>query len=207
MIIKTYNTGILEVNTYLIIDEDSKEAIIIDLGGDFDKINDEIKRNGATLKYILNTHGHFDHVMGEINLQTKTNAPILMHKDDEHHAKNITEYMKNWQLPAVEGEIKIDKFIDENSDLSIGNKKIKIFHTPGHTKGGLCFLIEDNLFSGDTLFMGTVGRTDLFDGDYDTIINSIKTELLPLDDSIKVYSGHGPATTIGFERTHNEFFK
>lgn len=207
MLIKTFNTGILQVNTYLIIDEESKEAIIIDLGGDFDLINEEIKKNNATLKYILNTHGHFDHIMGEAGIQSKTTAPVLMHKDDEHHAKNITTYMQRWELPPAEAPITIDQFIDETSDLSLGNTKIKIFHTPGHTKGGLSFLIDDKLFSGDTLFWGTIGRTDLEDGDYDTLINSIKTKILPLDDSITVYPGHGIITTIGFERNNNEFLK
>ena len=205
MLIKTFNTGILQVNTYLIIDEDSKEAIIIDLGGDFEILSEEIKKNNAKLKFILNTHGHFDHIMGESN--PNINVPIMMHEDDEHHAENISEYMKKWELPPAETPIKITEFINENSNLTIGNKQIKIFHTPGHTRGGLCFLIENNLFSGDTLFWGTIGRTDLADGNYELLVSSIKNKLMPLDDSITVYPGHGDPTSIGFERKNNEFLK
>ncbi len=203
MIIKIFNTGILQVNTYLVIDEDTKEAIIIDLGGDFDKILQEIKSHGATLKFILNTHGHFDHIMGESD--KNINVPIFLHKDDLHHAQNIETYMKNWGMLPAASEIKITDFIDENTYLKLGNKKIKIFHTPGHTRGGLCFLIEDKLFSGDTLFKGTIGRTDLEDGDFNSLVTSIKTKLMPLDDSTIVYPGHEESTTIGYERSHNEY--
>lgn len=208
MILKIFNTGVLQVNTYLLIDEESKEAVIIDLGGDFERINEVIKQNGAELKFILNTHGHFDHIMGDVAVQSgDISVPVYMHEGDRWHAENIAKSLQRWGVADEWPAIKIKEYIDEDTELKIGNSKIKIIHTPGHSMGGVSYLIGDMLFSGDTLFYNSIGRTDFEDGDYETLIKSIKEKLMPLDDSIKVYPGHGPGSSIGSERQHNPYLK
>lgn len=208
MIIKVFHTGILQVNTYLLIDEKTKEAVIIDLGGDFERINQVIKENDANLKFIINTHGHFDHIMGDLAVQeAEVTVPVYMHIGDQWHADHIGASLKRWGVMDDHPPIKIAEYIDENKKLQIGDIPIKIIHTPGHSQGGLCYLIENNLFSGDTLFNESIGRTDFEDGDYDTLIKSIKEKLLPLDESTIVYPGHGPSTTIEHEKKHNSFLK
>ncbi len=208
MIIKTFPTGVLQVNTYLLIDEESKEAVIIDLGGDFDRLKNEIDQYGAKLKFILNTHGHFDHIMGDLQVQLSNNpVPVYMHEGDKWHADNIELSLQRWGIADSHPPIKIDAYIDENSELTIGKTPIKVIYTPGHSKGGVCYLIGNDLFSGDTLFYGSVGRTDLEGGSHSELIDSIKQKLLILDDNVTVYPGHGPKTTIAYERNHNSFLK
>ncbi len=208
MIIKTFPTGVLQVNTYLLIDEKSKEAVIIDLGGDFEKLNDEIKKHDAKLKFVLNTHGHFDHIMGDVSvLEGENKVPIYMHKSDLPLSDNIEDSLKKWGIAASFPKIKIENFVDESSDLAIGGHKITVIHTPGHTLGGVCYLIDNDLFAGDTLFYNSIGRTDLEGGNYQTLISSIKDKLFKLNDEVKVYPGHGPATTIAFEKQNNPYLK
>lgn len=204
MLIKKFNTGILDVNTYVLIDENTKEAIIIDLGGNFEEISNYINNNSAQLKYILNTHGHFDHIMGEKTAQDSINIPIYMHKEDEFLVVNLPSQMAMWGMKSVEPP-QITDFIDENSNLSIGNEAIKIFHTPGHSPGGLSFLIGNNLFSGDTLFRESVGRCDLPGGDFSILKKSIKEKLFKLPEDTVVYPGHGDFSTIGHEIKYNNF--
>ncbi len=206
MIIKIFETGILQVNTYLLIDEETKDAVIIDLGGNLDTLMSEVESNGATLKYVLNTHGHFDHIMGDVELNQK-GIPIYMHAGDKELVENIEEGLRRWGIADSHPPVKIDGFIDENSNLKIGNTPIKVIFTPGHTQGGVSYLVGDNLFSGDTLFQGSIGRTDLEGGDYATLIKSIKEKLLPLPDDTKVFPGHGPTTTIGYEKNYNSFLR
>lgn len=206
MLLKLFNTGLLQVNTYLLIDEDTKEAVVIDLGGDFDAIDKAVKESGAELKYVLNTHGHFDHIMGDVEIQKQNlDIPVYMHKNDLPLAKNVEQVVKAWGFAQSFPEVQIDKFIDESSDLKIGNHSIKVIETPGHTQGGVSFLIDNMLFSGDTLFLESIGRTDLDGGDYNTLVSSIKNKLFKLGDDIVVYPGHGPSTTIGHEKKYNDF--
>ena len=206
MDLKIYNTGFLGVNTYLLTDEISKESIIVDLGGDFEPIIKDIEKFGYKLKFILNTHGHFDHIYGEGKFQEKyPNIPIYMSKNDIQHVEKMQDDLNMWGINTNAVIVKPTKFIDESTNLYIGNSKIHIYETPGHSKGGLCYHIENILFSGDTLFQRSIGRTDFYGGDYDTIINSIKTKLLILDDNTSVYPGHGPKTTIGEEKKYNSY--
>lgn len=204
MLIKKINTGILDVNTYVLIDEDTKEAIIIDLGGNFEEVNNYINSNNAKLQYILNTHGHFDHILGEKTAQDTVNVPIYMHKEDEFLVKNLPSQMTMWGLDPAEAP-EITDFIDENSDLYIGKQKIEIFHTPGHSPGGLSFLIGNDLFSGDTLFRESVGRCDLPGGNFSVIKKSINEKLFKLPQDTVVYPGHGDSSTIEHEIKYNDF--
>ncbi|MBE7705554.1 MAG: MBL fold metallo-hydrolase [Cyanobacteria bacterium SIG29] len=206
MILKEYVTGPIEVNTYALFDEDSKEAVLIDVGGSFEEIKEEISQLGYSIKFILNTHGHFDHVLGEVEVQQNyPEIPIYIHKDDTPHFSRLKEEMSFFGIPSNVESLKIDTFIDETTSLFIGKHKIQIFHTPGHSKGSLCYYIDDMLFSGDALFFRSIGRTDFYDGDYDELITSIKSKLMKLPENTKVYPGHGPSTTIAEEKKHNQY--
>ena len=205
MILKTFIVGILENNNYLLIDENSKEAVLFDCSGYVSEIEDVLKEYDAKLKYILITHGHFDHILGlekfhEHFPETPIYAPI---KD-----KDLIEEVATFVDRYVGGLGKINvppitKYIDENEDLSIGNNKIKIFNTPGHTKGGVCYLVDDKLFSGDTIFLGSVGRTDLPGGSYEQLKKSVQSLLTTLGEDVNIYAGHGDFTTVKYEKLYN----
>ncbi len=208
MELKIKQTGPLQVNTYILKDTETKEAVLIDVGGSFELIKKELDKEGYKIKFILNTHGHFDHVLGEIEVQKNyPKIPIYMHKDDLPHLSRLTEEMGYFGYNYEIEPLKNVSFIDEKSELYIGNNKIQIYHTPGHSKGGLSFYVEGRLFSGDSLFFESIGRTDFYDGDYNTLINSIKTKLFSLPDNTKVYPGHGSDTTIQNEKNYNTYLK
>lgn len=208
MDVKIFHTGPLDVNTYLLTDERTKEAILIDVGGSFEKIKKETDSLGYKLKYILNTHGHFDHILGEIEIQQNhPDIPIYIHKDDTPHFSRLEEELRIWGFTYKTSPLKPDKYIDENTILSLGEETIQIFHTPGHSKGSLSFYIDGKVFTGDALFQRSIGRTDFYDGDYDTLIKSIKTKLLTLPEETIVFPGHGPSTTIKEEKKYNTYLK
>jgi glyoxylase-like metal-dependent hydrolase (beta-lactamase superfamily II) len=201
-------TGPIQVNTYILKDTEKKEAILIDVGGSFSEIKKELQQENYTIKYVLNTHGHFDHVLGDIEIQEENpEVPIYMSKDDISHIENLTKEMSHFGLRGNTKPLKLTNFIDENSKLYFENKEIKIFSTPGHSKGSLSYYIDGKVFVGDTLFLQSIGRTDFYDGDFDTLINSIKTKLLSLPEDTKVYPGHGPNTTISYEKKYNSYLK
>ena len=206
MILKTFPLGMINTNSYLLIDEESKDAIIIDLGGDSQVIEDEITNHKAKLKYILNTHGHFDHVLGEKNAQDKLGVDIYIHEADKAMVENLPLQLEKFGFINNAEAPKNIKTFTEQDVFKIGNKEIKVIHTPGHTPGSVCFLIENNLFSGDTLFYTSVGRTDFEGGSFTQITHSIKEKLFKLDDSITVYPGHDSKTTIGYEKKYNCYF-
>ena len=201
--IKQFIAGQLENNMYLVMDEDTKKAVLIDATELIPEITDAVKQLGADVQYILLTHGHFDHIMGLNDLKKELNAGAMICKDDLVISDNINEFTRlfNWQdsKPPV-----YEKYLKDGDVITVGNMNIKVIHTPGHTEGGVCYLIDDNLFSGDTLFRGSVGRTDLFGGNFSKLSDSIKNKLFKLDNDIKVFPGHGPMTTIGYEKKHNE---
>ena len=206
MILDIMETGPMPVNTYILQDEISKEAIVIDVGGDFEKIKQLTENKGYEIKYILNTHGHFDHVLGEIYVRKNyPNLPIYISKNDLSHIEKLKDEIKYFGFSASDTPLVLDKFIDESSELYIGKHKIQVIETPGHSKGGLSFYTDGKLFAGDSLFYRSIGRTDFYDGDFDTLISSIKNKLFVRPDDTIVYPGHGPSTTIKDEKKFNEY--
>lgn len=197
MIIKTIPAGRLQTNCYVVVDEKSNEAIVIDPGQDPDLIIREIEKINCRVRAILLTHAHADHDDGVVDVKNKYNVPVYMHREEEKYMK-LDNYVYG-KLP------KIYEFIEDGDILKLGDKDIKCLYTPGHTRGGVCFLIEDKVFTGDTLFNGAVGRTDLIGGNFEELINSINEKLLTLEDNVEVYPGHGPKSTIIFERMRNPF--
>ena len=189
---------------YLVYDEDTKKAVLIDATAPVPELLDIVKNLGLDVEYILLTHGHFDHILGLTELKKALGAEAVICHDDLIISDNINEFTRFFggmeeSVPPV-----YEKFIKDGDVITVGNMQIKVIHTPGHTQGGVCYLLNDNLFSGDTLFMGSVGRTDLFGGNFDKLSDSVKNKLFKLDDNIKVYPGHGPKTTIGYEKKHNQ---
>jgi len=200
MIIKTYVAGFLENNIYLVLDEASKKGVLIDATEDLPEIIQAAQ--GYDIEYILLTHGHFDHISGLNNLKKALNAKAVINKNDIIISDNINEFTRLFNQPDSVPPT-YEKFVNDGDILNIGNLKIKVITTPGHTEGSVCYLIDDKLFSGDTLFRGSIGRTDLFGGNYQKIKDSVLNKLLKLDSKIKVYTGHGPETTIDFEKRNN----
>ena len=206
MIIKHYVTGPLSVNTYAVIDESTKKAALIDVGGKIEKIMKELTDEGYEVQFILNTHGHFDHILGDKDAQDLYNLPIFIHKNDVPLVHSIDEQTLMWDMPAAE-EPEITGTFEDGDEIELGNLKIKVLHTPGHSPGGVGFYCENTLFSGDSLFYHSIGRTDLPLGNYDELVKSVKEKFFTLPDDTRVLPGHDRETTIGFEKENNEFLR
>lgn len=206
MIIKTFPLGLIGTNAYLLIDEKSKDAVVIDLGGDFAVIKDEIERYDAKLKYILNTHGHFDHILGERDAQDVVDVPVCVHENDKIMVENLPKQLERFGFVNNTQPPENIKTFTEKDVFHLGENEIKIIHTPGHTPGSVCFLVGKSLFSGDTLFYTSVGRTDFEGGSFQQLQDSIVNKLFKLDDDVDVYPGHDSKTTIGYEKKYNSYF-
>ena len=205
MLIKTYVAGPVQANNYLVEDEASKEALLIDCSDYVPQIIDYVKENGLNVKYILLTHGHFDHVLGINKMNEVLGAKVYVHEGDKEQVVNTRAVMTMFGLPTegVENP-KITGTLSDAGELTLGNQLIKVIETPGHTPGGVCYLIGNCLFSGDTLFHGTIGRTDLPGGSFQQIKHSVKDVLFALDENIEVYPGHAEPSTIGYEKKFND---
>jgi len=207
MIQKGLTVGLLEVNCYILGDEETREAVVIDPGGDEDEILDVLNYHKFQLKLIIDTHGHFDHVDANQPLKEATGAKIAIHEADARMlAQPSAEAMffTGNRLRLSQPDI----LLKENDVLTFGNYRLKVLHTPGHTPGGISLLLEDHtyVYVGDLLFAGSIGRTDFPGGDFDALINAVRTKIFPLGDNYIVYPGHGPVTTVGQERKYNPFF-
>ena len=198
--------GPLMSNCYIVWDEKKKQGVIIDPGDDPQDILDRVKYLGITIKYILATHGHFDHVGGVASLRQNLNAEFLAHEKDFFFIEDGKNAANRWNVD-IEQPPRPDRFIKEGDKIKFGEFEFEVLYTPGHSPGGVSFLYDRMLFGGDTLFQGSIGRTDFRQGSFEDLSNSIKTRLYTLPDDTIVYTGHGPVTTIGDEKKYNAFVR
>ena len=194
----------LENNNYLLIDDASKEAVLVDCSHYSKKVLDLLTDQGLTLKYILLTHAHFDHILGVERMAQETGATVILHENDEQLLNKLNSYTQMMGMPDVNVP-KVDKLVKDGFVIKLGDLEIKTIYTPGHTQGGCSFLCEGKLFSGDTLFKESIGRTDLEGGDFTTLKESIEDKIYILPEDTEVYPGHGPFTTVGHEKKFNSY--
>jgi hydroxyacylglutathione hydrolase len=208
MILDTFPVGPLQCNCTLLGDEATKEAIVIDPGDEISRIHNRVTSLGLKLKQILITHAHIDHVGGALRLKRLTDAPILLNENDLPLLQMMAEQAAWLGVPTPETAPPDEGLID-GQQVGLVNYPAQIIHTPGHTQGSVClhFVPLKMVFAGDTLFAGSIGRSDLPGGDSEQIIDSIHSRLLKLPEETRVIPGHGPATTIGNERTTNPFLR
>jgi len=210
MTIKTFTFNPIQENTYLVYDE-TNEAVVIDAGcaSDIEKraLKNYIDDNDLTLKRVINTHLHFDHQFGNKFLYDTYGILPEACKEDEYLLEEVVAHVRSFGLDIKEEAQPLGGYLTENQIIKFGNTSFVTYFVPGHSPGSVAFYDEKDgvLFAGDVLFRGSIGRTDLPQGDYGTLIESITNKLLPLPDSTVVYSGHGPSTTIGFEKKNNPF--
>ena len=192
MIIKCFKVGWLSTNCYIVGCKETKEAILIDPGleteAEAELILDYTKKNSYQVKCIVNTHGHPDHISGNTVIKQATGAPILIHEKAYDH-------------------VEADRKLRDGDIIRVGNFKLVVLHTPGHTPCGICLLGDNVVFTGDSLFAGSIGRTDFPGGSFQQLITSIRTKLLPLPDNFKVFPGHESSSTIGNEKKYNPFLQ
>jgi glyoxylase-like metal-dependent hydrolase (beta-lactamase superfamily II) len=204
MIIKTLPVGPIMANCFIVGCKETLEAAVIDPGDEADKILQSLAESDLKVNFIINTHGHFDHVSANKGVHVATQAPILIHALDAPMLQQISASASNWGLSA-ENSPSPDRTIDEGDTISFGKITLKVIHTPGHTPGGISLFTDGHVFVGDTLFAGSIGRTDFPGGDFGTLKSSIQDKLFLLEDDVRVYTGHGPDTTIGREKQTNPF--
>jgi hydroxyacylglutathione hydrolase len=214
IVVATFPVGALQCNCSIIACKETGDAIVVDPGGDAEEIVEFAKQNGWNIKYLIHTHAHFDHILGARQVKEKTGAKIALHKEDNWLYENVAMQGSYVGLNLkADPPLPADHFLEDEEELHVGNIKAKVIHTPGHTPGSLCFNVEHSndkneagvLFAGDTLFHGSIGRTDLWGGSMDEILKSIKNRLLTLDETTQVICGHGPDTSIWTEKRHNPF--
>ena len=195
MIIEKVVDRFMDENTYILGDEKTKKCAVIDPGGSIIDIFNIIKQHGLTVEYIILTHGHGDHICRVPEIKSKTNAKIVAHVNEEEvlidRNKNLSA-----QLPGPLVEFDADEYVQEGD----------VIHTPGHTKGGMCIKVGEHIFTGDTLFAGSIGRTDFYGGDYKQMMKSLR-KLAKYDDNAVIYPGHGPTSTIGVEKRMNPYMQ
>jgi len=226
MIHEVIPVGWLQCNCSVLGDSATKEAIVVDPGDEVERILGVIRQHGLKVQAIVNTHAHIDHVGGLVKMRAATGAPVLMHKEDLELYAILDQQARMVGMPLPE-KVTVEEFLEEGRAIRWGRYEASVIHTPGHTKGSCCLHIpaaqsaniaaqggtkaeeieEEKLIAGDTLFAGSIGRTDLWGGSMEHILRSIHTKLLALPEETVVYPGHGPETTIGDEREMNPFLQ
>jgi hydroxyacylglutathione hydrolase len=208
MIHEILPVGPLQCNCSVIGDEATREAMVIDPGDNIDDILALVTKHNLQVKQIIITHAHIDHVGGAMKLRVRTGAPILLNQND-YALLQMLDVQATWLGMASPGKVEIDQTLGQDDTLKAGGLTASVIHTPGHTEGSIClyFPREKKLIAGDTLFAGSIGRTDLPGGSFKKIVDSLNEKLLALPDDTVVVPGHGPSTTIGQERESNPFLK
>ena len=212
MLIKQFEVGSFNIFSYLIADEEAKEGLFIDPSAGHDLLLREAEAHGLTIKYIVNTHHHIDHVMGNDEMVNRTGAKIVIHKDDAPRIRNVDP--ATLRIFGAELPPEADILVSDGDIIKVGNVTLKVIHTPGHTPGGMCLFIEKTpdsqgmLFTGDTLFVGTCGRTDFPGGSFEQLENAVITRIYTLPGETIIFPGHNyasqPTSTIEQERQTND---
>jgi hydroxyacylglutathione hydrolase len=201
LLVQTFVVGPLAVNTYVLADPQTKKACVIDPGGDGPTIEKFLKKNGLNVEFVINTHGHGDHIAAN----SRFGAPIYIHKLDADFLIDPDKNLSSNFLFSVTSP-KASHLLEDNDRLQLGALELDIIHTPGHTPGSISIRVGGVVFTGDALFSGSVGRTDFEYGDEQALLKAVRERLFCLDDDTIVYPGHGPSTTIGREKRSNPFF-
>ncbi len=207
IVVKGISVGRLFSNSYLVFDSELKEGVLIDAGDEAEKIAWLVDHFDIEVKGIYLTHGHFDHALAIRDLKEELGCGFYVHKADEGVLASVpsdAEFFLGIKVPALPEP---EGWISDGQTIRVGKYYMKVIHTPGHTPGSVCFLLDRYVFTGDTLFAGSIGRTDLHGGSLELLLSSIKTRLLTLPEDFVVYPGHGPSTTIGAEKRMNPFLR
>jgi hydroxyacylglutathione hydrolase len=197
--------GPLQCNCYIVGDPATKEAVVIDPGDDADGIAESLAAHELSVTAIVATHAHFDHIVAAQRLRELTGAPFHLHSEDKPLLPWMQESGRLFLGAELPSPPEVDTDVDEGDRIKAGDVELEVVHTPGHSPGSISLIATDVLFSGDTLFAGSIGRTDLPGGDIDELVAAVKGKLFELDDDTPVHPGHGPATTVGEEKLHNPF--
>lgn len=205
MKIKKFEVGPLFVNCYIVYDEETKDAVVIDPGDEPDLILDFIREQELKVKYIICTHGHFDHIGAVKEIKEGTQAKVVLHSGDLEIYKNSPSVARQYFGLEIDHQPEPDRIIEDGDIILVGKTSMNFIHTPGHSPGSISIYFEGNLFTGDTLFAGSVGRTDLIGGNMQTLLNSLK-KIASLPKDTVVFPGHGPKTKIGIEIKSNPFY-
>ena len=202
MIFKKFTVGEMGNNNYLLVD--NGEAALIDVTGTIPELDAVLKENNAELKYVFLTHAHFDHIMGLKALQDKYSIKVYMHQDEKEILDGTNNFLTAVGMDPIEIPT-VDVYLKDGDKVKVGNAELDVIHLPGHTPGGVGYKYEHWLFAGDTIFMNSIGRTDLPGGDHQTLVNSIKERIFTLDDNVIIYTGHGADTSVEYEKKYNSF--
>lgn len=204
MIFEVLVVNVFAVNCYVVGCTETREAMVVDPGGEAEGILGVVKNNGMRVACIVNTHGHIDHIMANRQIKDETGAPLRIHRGDAEmlaHSGEQSMRMLGMEITSPGA----DSFIEDGEVFRVGNMEVEVIHTPGHSPGSVCLKVGKKLITGDTLFAQSVGRTDIRGGSMRTLMSSLKEKVIPLGDDIEIYPGHGPASNIGLEKKWNPF--
>lgn len=206
MLLNTVVVTEFMTNCYIVGDDSTREAVVIDPGGEAEKILREVEKMGVTVTAVVNTHAHVDHIGALKDVKDALGVSVMLHPGELPVLKSASRMARLFGV-TIDDPPEPDRLLKEGDEIAVGGMSLKVLETPGHSPGGISLVTSDGkvCFAGDSLFAGSIGRTDLPGGDYKTLIESIKSKLIPLGDDVKVFTGHGPATTIGTERRYNPF--
>ncbi len=205
MILKMLVVGPIQSNCYILACERTRQAAVIDPGGDVDKILMALAKDRLSCVYIINTHGHFDHAAENKRLKEVTGAQLVIHRADAPMIIHQARSSGMWGI-QVDNSPPPDRYVEEGEEIVFGDLSLKVLHTPGHSEGGISLVTDKMAFVGDTLFAGSIGRTDFPGGDYEGLLRNVREKIFSLGDEVVIYPGHGPKTTVGRERRTNPFF-